>query len=199
MANGATEETRAGQSVEPPLSEVGLVGALARLLNERTARIIKPRVDAPKARLIKAYEGGQSELVVRVGDDVIGRYKVNVAQPKVVVDPDNEDALNAYADEHGGTEVVIRRNAKWEEALLKYAEYDEETGKIVDSRTGEFVPGLKYEKGGEPTGSLTFTWEQKDVGRKRLMRHYQDGTLNHLLGETPELMAGPRPAADDQR
>ncbi len=199
MANdAAAEETQAEQSAGPSLSDIGLVGALARLLDEQMVKKeIKPRIDGPKVPLLKAYEAGQSELVVRIGDDLIGRYKVNVAQPKVVVDPDNEAALNEYADEHGGIEVIIRRNPKWEEALLRFAEYDEDTGLIIDTRTGEPVPGLKYEKGGDPTGSLTWTWEQKDVGKKRLMRHYQEGTLNHLLTDTPELMAGPRPAAED--
>ncbi|MFC9280942.1 hypothetical protein [Streptomyces collinus] len=199
MANdAAAEATQAGQQAEPSLSDVGLVGALARLLDEHLVkREIKPRIDGPKVPLLKAFESGQSELVVKIGDDLIGRYRVNIAQPKVVVDTDNEAALNAYADEHGGIEVIIRRNPKWEEALLRFAEYDEDTGLIIDTRTGEPVPGLKYEKGGEPTGSLTWTWEQKDVGKKRLMRHYQDGALDHLLTETPELMAGPRPTAED--
>lgn len=199
MANdAAAEEVQAEQPAEPSLSDIGLVGALARLLDEQMVKKqIKPRIDGPKVPLLKAYESGQSELVVRIGDDLIGRYKVNVAQPKVVVDPDNEEALNEYADEHGGIEVIIRRNPKWEEALLKYAEYDEDTGQIVDTRTGETVRGLKYDKGGNPTGSVTWTWEQKDVGRKRLARHYREGHLNHLLQETPELMAGPRPAAED--
>ncbi|MEU5978453.1 hypothetical protein [Streptomyces sp. NPDC047315] len=198
MANDATEDPHAEQPPQQTLSEIGLVGALARLLDERTAEVIQPRVDAPKARLIEECTAdGRSNLIVRVGDDVIGRYTVNLAQPKIVVDPDNEAALNQYADEHSGTEVVIRRNPTWERALLKYAEYDEDTGLIIDTRTGEAVPGLKYEKGGDPTGTLTFTWERKGVGRQRLMRHYLSGALNHLLTETPELMAGPRHTAED--
>ncbi|MFF7169636.1 hypothetical protein [Streptomyces pseudovenezuelae] len=198
MANDAAEGTQAEQPDGPTLSDIGLVGALARLLDEQMVKKeIKPRIDGPKIPLLKAYETGQSELVVRIGDDLIGRYRVNIAQPKVAVDPDNEEALNQYADEHGGIEVIIRRNPTWEQALLAHAKYDEDTGLIVDTRTGEAVPGLKYEKGGDPTGSLTWTWEQKDVGRKRLMRHYQDGALNHLLAETPELMAGLRPSAED--
>ncbi|MFF8789247.1 hypothetical protein [Streptomyces sp. NPDC015125] len=198
MANDVAEESQADQPAALPLSDIGLVGALARLLDERMVKKeIKPRIDGPKVPLLKAYETGQSELVVRIGDDLIGRYRVNIAQPKVVVDVDNEAALNEYADEHGGVEVIIRRNPKWEEALLRFAEYDEDTGLIIDTRTGEAVPGLKYEKGGDPTGSLTWTWEQKDVGRKRLMRHYQEGALDHLLAEAPELMAGPRPTAED--
>lgn len=198
MANDAVEDPQVEQPAEPRLADIGLVGALARLLTEHQKDVVQPRVDAPKARLIGTYvEGGQSDLVIRVEDDVIGRYKVNVAQPKIVVDTDNEAALNEYADKHGGTEVIIRRNVTWEKSLLKYAKYDEDTGLIIDTRNGEIVPGLKYEKGGGPTGGLTWTWEQGDVGRKRLMRLHQEGALNHLLKSAPELMAGPRPTAED--
>ncbi|MFG3263463.1 hypothetical protein [Streptomyces bobili] len=198
MANDAAEDTQGAQPAEPRLSDVGLIGALARLMADHQKDVVQPKVDAPKAQLIKVYvEDGQSDLTVRVGDDVIGRYKVNVAQPKVVVDRDNEAALNEYADKHSGTEVVIQRNATWEKSLLKYAKYDEDTGLIIDTRNGEVVPGLKYEKGGGPTGGLTWTWEQGDAGKKRLMRLYQEGKLNHLLKETPELMAGPRPTAEN--
>lgn len=200
MANDAAEDTQAEQPSEPSLSDVGLIGALARLLDERLVKQeIKPRIDAPKVPLLKAYKGGQSELVVQIDGDIIGRYKVNVAQPRIVVDEDNETALNAYADKHGGTKVTITRDPTWEKALLEFAKYDEDTGLIIDTRTGEVVPGLKYEKGGQPTGSLTWSWEKKDVGKKRLMRHYQDGALDHLLAETPALMARPRPAAEDDQ
>jgi hypothetical protein len=198
MPNDAvTDPQHAEQPAELPLADMGLIGALARLLDERLTKIVQPRKDAPKVPLLKAYDDGQSELVVKVGDDVIGRYKVNTVQPKIVVDPDNEAALDEFAEDHGGMEAVIRRNPTWESALLKFAEYDEDSGLIIDSRSGEVVPGLKYVKGGGPTGSLTWTWERKDVGRKRLMRHYQTGALDHLLQETPELMAGPSLPAED--
>ncbi|MET8717457.1 hypothetical protein ABZV52_30275 [Streptomyces sp. NPDC004735] len=200
MANDAVEDTQAEQPAGPSLLQLGVVGALARLVAEHQKKVIAPKTDGPKAPLIKGYtEGGQSDLVVRVGDDVIGRYKVNLAQPKVVVDEDNEAALNRYADDNGGTEVVVRRNATWEQALLKYAEYDEDSGLIIDTRNGQIVPGLKYEKGGDPTGNLTFTWEQKDAGKKRLLRLYEAGALDHLLKDSPELMAGPRPSAEDSQ
>ncbi|MFG2408728.1 hypothetical protein ACGFR8_31180 [Streptomyces brevispora] len=198
MANDAVEDTQAEQPAGASLLQIGLVGALARLMTDHQKTVLTPKTDGPKAPLIKGYvEGGQSDLVLRVGDDVIGRYKVNLAQPKVVVDQDNEAALNRYADQNGGTEVVVRRNKKWEESLLKYAKYDEDTGLIIDTRNGQIVPGLKYAKGGDPTGNLTFTWEQKDVGKKRLLRLYESGALDHLLKDAPELMAGPRPSAED--
>jgi hypothetical protein len=200
MANDAVDDPQADQPAEPTLADVGLIGALARLLDERVVKkMIKPRIDAPKPALLKAFEAGQSELVVRVGGDIIGRYKVNIAQPRIVVDEDNEAALNKYADQHGGTTIEIVRDPTWERALLDFAEYDEDTGLIIDTRTGEVVPGLKYEKGGEPTGSLTWTWERKDVGKKRLLRHYREGALDHLLRDAPELMAAPQPTVDDQR
>ncbi|MCD9903228.1 hypothetical protein LUR56_31250 [Streptomyces sp. MT29] len=198
MANDAAEDTQVTPPAEPSLLQIGLIGALARLMTDHQKTVLTPRTDAPKAPLIQGYvEGGQSDLVLRIGDDVIGRYKVNTAQPKVVVDEDNEAALNQYADDNGGTEVVVRRNATWEKSLLKYAKYDEDTGLIIDTRNGQVVPGLKYEKGGDPTGTLSFTWEQKDVGKKRLLRLYEAGALDHLLKDTPELLAGPRPTAEN--
>lgn len=199
MANDAVEDPQAEQPAGPNLLQIGLVGALARLMTDHQKKVLTPRTDGPKEPLIKGYvEGGQSDLVIRVGEDVIGRYKVSTVRPKIVVDEDNETALNKYADENGGTEVVVRRNETWEESLLRYTKYDEDSGLIIDTRNGQIVPGLKHIKGGDPTGALTFTWEQKDVGKKRLLRLYESGALDHLLKDTPELMAGPRPSEDAQ-
>ncbi|MFJ2745292.1 hypothetical protein ACIO3O_37175 [Streptomyces sp. NPDC087440] len=183
---------------EEPLTQVGLLGALARLANERTTSVFTPHLDAPKARLVKAYaEDGQPGVVVKVGGEVVGKYTVNTSKPKIVVDEENEEALDAYAEQHEGIEVIIRRNPVWEEALLKHCTRDDETGEIVDTRTGEVVPGLKYESGGKATGNITFTWAEKEVGRNRLLQAWQRGELDHMLTGVPELMAGARPAAEN--
>jgi hypothetical protein len=198
MSNDVGDDTQ-GEQNELSLEDIGLIGALARLASAQSAGFLKPLVDDPTMRLVDAFDkGGQPGLVVKVGDEIVGRYTTNLTQPKVVVDPENEKALDQYAEEHSGIEVIIRRNPTWEAALLKFARHDEETGEIIDSRTGEVIPGLKYDRGGRPTGGVTFTWEQKDIGANRLLRAWQSGAFDHLLQDKPQLMAGrPQPSAED--
>lgn len=195
----AGDGTQAQQPAELTIAEVALVGALARLAHAQSKDVLGPLMDDPNARLIDAYDkSAQPGVVVKVGNEVVGKYTVNVVQPKIVVDPAKEKELDAYAEEHGGIEVVIRRNPTWQASLLKFAKRDEETGQIIDTRTGEVVPGLKYEAGGQATGAVTFTWEKKTGGPTSLLHAWQRGDFNHLLGGTPQLLPGKaKPAAED--
>ncbi|MFJ4988719.1 hypothetical protein ACIP9H_33585 [Streptomyces sp. NPDC088732] len=194
MANHATDGTQAEQPAELPLDQLGLLGAVARMLKDQNNGTIQPHVNAPLERLSEAFESGQTHLAIRVGDELIGTYKVNTTNPRFVVD--DEKVFDAYAEAHDGIEVIIRRRASWEAGVLKYAKRDEETGTIIDSRTGEVIHGLRYEPGGQPTGTVTWTWAEKDAGRIRLLKAVQRGDLNYLLRARPELTSGPQPAAE---
>lgn len=179
---------------ETPIDVVGLVGALARLAKERTTATLKPHLDDPTARLVEAFEtSGQPGVVVRAAGETVGRYTVNTTKAKFVVDPDNEAALDEYAEAHGGIEVIIRRNPTWEKALLEHARRVEGSDDIIDERTGEIVPGLKFVPGGNATGTVTFTWEGKTAGQAALQRIWQSGALDYLLKDVPALASG-RPA-----
>ncbi|MFI1532166.1 hypothetical protein [Streptomyces griseus] len=198
MVQEAADGTEQTEQDQVPIDLVGLVGALARLAHGQATATLQPHVDDPKARLVKAFEtGGQPGVVVKVGDEIVGRYTVNLTKGKFAVDPDNEEKLNAYADDHGGMEVVIRRNPTWEKGLLNAARRVKDSDDIIDSRTGEVVPGLKYVPGGRPTGGVTFTWEGETAGQETLMRAWQSGALNHLLQHVPELVAGPQQPAEN--
>jgi hypothetical protein len=199
MSNDAAGNgTGAAQPEELSVAEAGLVGALARLAHAQSKGILGPLMDTPGTRLVEAFEkDGQPGVVVKVGDEVVGKYTVNVVKPKIVVDQENESALDAYAEEHGGIEVVIRRNPTWEAALLKFAKRDKESGQIVDTRTGEVIPGLKYETGGQPTGTVTFTWDKTTGGDATLLEAWQRGDFDHLLRDTPQLLPARKPTAED--
>ncbi|MFJ2225512.1 hypothetical protein ACIOFY_36420 [Streptomyces anulatus] len=198
MVQEAANGTQQTEQDQVPIDLMGLIGACARLAQARTTATLKPHVEDPKARLVQAFEtNGSPGVVVKVGDQIVARYTVDLTKAKFVVDTDNEEALNAYADAHSGTEVIIRRNPTWEKGLLNAARRVKGSDDIIDSRTGEVVPGLKYVPGGHPTGNVTFTWEGKEAGQEILMRAWASGELRHLLQNVPELAAGPEQPAEN--
>ncbi|MFB6700291.1 hypothetical protein [Streptomyces rubiginosohelvolus] len=198
MTQDAADGTQHTEQDEMPIDIVALVGALARLAHGQTTATLAPLVDDPTARLLKAFESsGHTSSVVKVNGEIVGRYTVNLTRGKFVVDPDNETELNKYADDHGGTEVIVRRNPTWEKALLNHARRVEGSDEIIDSRTGEVVPGLKYVPGGQPTGNVTFTWEGKTAGQNTLLAEWKSGALDHLVKHVPALVAGRTPSAEN--
>ncbi|MFI6142347.1 hypothetical protein ACIBCC_29670 [Streptomyces griseus] len=198
MVQEAADGTQQTEQDQVPIDLVGLIGACARLAQAQTTATLRPHVDDPKARLVEAFETtGSPGVVVKVGDQIVARYTVDLTKGKFVVDPDNEKALNAYADAHSGMEVIIRRNPTWEKGLLNAARRVKDSDDIIDSRTGEVVPGLKFVPGGRPTGNVTFTWEGKETGQEILRRAWASGELRHLLQDVPELGAGPEQPAEN--
>jgi hypothetical protein len=201
MSNDAAAGTQTEQSGAVPLSSLGLIGAIARALDERTKSVIAPKKDAPKVPLLKGFaENQQSDLIVQIRGQNVGKYKVALTQDRFVVDPDNAAAFEAYAEEKGEIDIVITPKPSFVDAVCKRAEVDPETGDVFDSETGEIVPGLKFVPGGQPTGTVTFTWEtrkRQPVGKALLLAAWQAGELDALLRETPELLAGPTPAAEN--
>ncbi|MGW3628370.1 hypothetical protein [Streptomyces sp. NPDC000880] len=188
----AADEQQAQEPAPMPLDKVALVAALARLHDEQVGKLVRERMKSPTSLLVEAYEkSGQPGVVAKASGQVAGRYTVNTTKPRIVVD--DEKLLDAYAEAHGGLQVVIQRDPVWEAALLKYAKKDPGTGLIVDTRNGEVVPGLKHVAGGDPTGSVTFTWADGDAGRKALLDAWQRGDFDDLLEEMPMLMPA-RPA-----
>ncbi|MFE2188561.1 hypothetical protein [Streptomyces sp. NPDC059455] len=199
MPNDVDDGTQAEESTELSLTSLGLIGALARTLQERTKDVISPKVDAPKGPLLKGFEENkQSDLVVQVDGQEVGHYKVATTNDRFVVE--DESAFDAYAEEKGEIDVVIVRKPAWEKAVLGRAEVDPTTGAIFDSQTGEVIPGVKFMPGGQPTGTVTWTWKKRKgraVGKETLLAAWQRGDLDDLLRETPELLAGAKPSAED--
>lgn len=199
MSHDVADGTQAEEPTELPLTSLGLIGALARALNERTKSVIAPKVDAPKAPLIEGFgKSKQSDLVVEVDGQEVGHYKVNTTNDRFIVDDDS--AFDAYAEEKDEIDVVIVRKPSFEKAVLARAEIDPKTGAIFDSQTGEVIPGVKFVPGGQPTGTVTWTWKKRkghEVGKETLLAAWQRGALDDLLRETPELLSGSTPAAKD--
>ncbi|MFE7072539.1 hypothetical protein ACFU96_20910 [Streptomyces sp. NPDC057620] len=201
MSNGVADSAQPDETAEISLAELGLVGALARLLDEQMKPIIGLKKDAAKGPLLKGFAGEnkQSDLFVQIDGKPVGSYKVALTQPRFVIDPDNSAAFNEYAEERREVDIIVTPKPSFVAAMCERAELDPETGDIFDSETGEIIPGLKFLQGGEPTGNVSFTWatyKKRPVGKQALLAAHRRGVLNYLLQEAPELMAGPEPAAE---
>ncbi|MFJ7004167.1 hypothetical protein ACIQWY_29680 [Streptomyces albidoflavus] len=197
--NVADDTAQSEEPQEPTLVSLGLIGALAQAMAEHQATVIGPRKDAPKEQLVNGFaQSMQSDLVVQIGGQEIGRYKVNLSRDKFVVA--DEEQFDAYAEEKGEVVVTVSRTPAWEKAVLSHAEIDPDTGEIFDSRSGEVIPGLKFVPGGKPTGTVTWTWKSRKkvpVGKEALLAAWRRGELDDLLKDTPELLPGAAPSAED--
>ncbi|MEU6460357.1 hypothetical protein [Streptomyces sp. NPDC046976] len=192
MSHDAADDTQAEQSTELPLTSLGLIGALARALEDHQKGVIKPKKDAPLAPLINTFLAKkQSNLVVEIGGEEVGRYKVNVTRDRFEIA--DRTKFDAYAEKKDEIDVILTAKPAFESACLAHAVRNPETGTIFDSRTGEEIPGLEFVPGGEPTGTLTFTWKSfkgEPIGKNVLLAAARRGDLDELLKETPELLPG---------
>lgn len=199
MSNDVADGTQAEEPEVLPLTTLGLIGAIARAMSEHQKAVIAPKVDSAKVPLLKGFvENKQSDLVVEVDGQRVGQYKVNLTRDKFVVDDD--EAFDEFAEEQDEIDLVITRKPAWEKAILAHAQIDPKTGTIFDSRNGMVIPGLKFVPGGQPTGTVTWTWHTtkgQPLGKAALLAAYHRGDLDPLLQTTPELMAGAKPTADD--
>ena len=177
----------------PPrsLGELALIAAATRVVKERVTPHFTANDADAKAALIAAYLGsdGTRSVQAKVDGVPVATLTVSVPKPKFTVsDPDQ---FLTYADEQGETEIIVRPKPKFQEAVLKRAVLDEETGQVVDKRTGEVIPGVTRIPGGQPS-QASLTWN--DDGFERLERAMKDGSLRHILGGMPQL---PPPHSDD--
>ncbi|MER6616393.1 hypothetical protein [Streptomyces xantholiticus] len=195
----ADNDTQSDEAVAIPLSVTGLIGALARAMEEHQRAVIQPKKDGAKEPLIEGYlKEKRSDLIVEIGGQEVGRYKVNLTRDRFEVD--DEAAFDAYAESKDEIDIIIVRKKSFENAVLTHALRDPETGVIVDSRTGEVVPGIKFVPGGKPTGTVTWTWKtfkKQPIGKAVLLAAYRRGELDELLRETPELLPKAQPGASD--
>ncbi|MFJ4084855.1 hypothetical protein ACIP2Z_38680 [Streptomyces iakyrus] len=200
MSNDVADDTQADQPKALPLPTLGIIGAIARAMEEHQKEVIKPRKDAPKDPLVDSFvKEKRSDLVITVGGEEVGHYKVATTNDRFEVD--DESAFDAFAEEKDEYELVFVRRKSWEDAVLKHAQRDPETGVIFDSRNGEVIPGLRFVPGGKPTGTVTWTWKKfkgQPIGKAVLLAAYRRGELNELLRETPELMPMAQPGARDE-
>jgi hypothetical protein len=95
----------------------------------------------------------------------------------------DEDGLLEYADEQGETEYVVRPSFK--AALLKRAQYDKDTGTVVDPATGAVLGFIAYDPGGELLGVST-RWANE--GKDTVDAHLRP--LDEALAAIPALGPG---------
>ncbi|MFI8206700.1 hypothetical protein [Streptomyces sp. NPDC085937] len=199
MSHDVTEDTQSEEPQGIPLSTLALVGALARAMEEHQQKVIKPRKDAPRDPLVEDFQATKRpELVVEVGGEKVGHYKVNTTKDRFEVA--DAAAFEAYAEEKDEIDIVIVPKPAFVNAVLAHAQRDPETGTIFDSRTGEVVPGIKFVPGGKPTGTVTWTWNKhkgQPIGKAVLLAAYRRGELNEYLRETPELLPTAQPGASE--
>ncbi|MFF8696273.1 hypothetical protein ACF08W_29080 [Streptomyces sp. NPDC015144] len=201
MTNDVTDSAQGDEKVAAlPLTTLGLIGAVAKAMTEHQTAVIAPKVSAPKKSLVAEFlERKQSDLVIEIGGEEVGHYKVNLTKDRFEVA--DEKAFDAYAEDKGEYDVIIVRKPSFEKAVLAHAQRDPETGAIFDSRSGEIIPGLKFVPGGKPTGTVTWTWKtfkKQPIGKAVLMAALRRGELDELLREAPELLPKAQPGARDE-
>lgn len=199
MSNDVADDAKVEETTEIPLADIGLMATVARAMNEHQRTVITPRVDDAKVPLIEAFvKRRQSDLTINVPSGAeVGRFKVNVAKDKFEVA--DEAVFDRYAEDLGEIEIVVRRRPAWEAAVLKAARPGAD-GKIFDSRTGEEIPGLRLVPGGQPTGTVTWTWKKHgdvETGKLALLAALRNGELNDLLRSRPELLPSQQPGASN--
>ncbi|MCG8971868.1 hypothetical protein, partial [Streptomyces sp. CL12-4] len=183
MSNDAANGPQDEKLNELPLTSLGVIGALARALQARTKKVIAPKADAPKIPLLKVFASSKhTDHIVEIAGQEVGRYKVNTTNDRFeVADP---TAFEAFAEEKDEIDIVIVPKPAWVDAILKRAEQDPVTGDIFDSETGEVIPGLRFVPGGEPTGTVSFTWKKRngrEVGKEVLLAAWHRRELDDLL------------------
>ncbi|MCX5182673.1 hypothetical protein [Streptomyces sp. NBC_00268] len=200
MSNDVADDTQGEESTGLPLTSLGLIGALARAMEDHQREVIKPKKDAPRDPLVEGFMATkQPNLVIEIDGEEVGHYKVNLTKDRFEIDDQVE--FDEFAEDKGEIDIVITARPAFVDAVLAHAQRNPETGTIFDSRTGEEIPGVKYVPGGKPTGTVTWTWKKfkgQPIGKGVLLAAYKRGRLNELLVETPELLPKTQPGASDE-
>ncbi|MFD0352990.1 hypothetical protein ACFVHW_04460 [Streptomyces sp. NPDC127110] len=87
-----------------------------------------------------------------------------------------------YAEQRGETEVTVK--PAFETAVLGRGRWDRGTRSVIDSKTGEILPGIGRTAGGETVG-VGVSWT--DDGRTLIDEHL--GFLGPMLADLPALTA----------
>lgn len=150
-----------------------------------------------KSPLLAAYDDPESStksIDAKVHGVAVATHTVAISKDKYVVG--DEEAFNAYAEDHGEVEVIIQARPAFRDKMLKLAKYDKATGAIVDKTTGEMIPGITRIPGGKPTGSVTLRW--KEGGQETVLEAFRKGELDGLLRGVPMLPAAPDRSPEQQ-
>ncbi|GGW95384.1 hypothetical protein [Streptomyces noursei] len=180
------------QTPEPVLSlgDAALLSVFAKLFKDHVVPAIDEKIAAVKSPLLAAYDDPESStksIDAKVNGVAVATHTVAISKDKYVVD--DEEAFNAFAEEHDEVEVIIQARPAFRDKMLKLAKYDKATGAIVDKSTGEVIPGITRIPGGKPTGSVSLRW--KEGGQEAVLEAFHKGELDSLLRGVPMLPAAP--------
>ncbi|WP_433860127.1 hypothetical protein [Streptomyces kronopolitis] len=166
------------------VGDLALRAAVAYRVKTRVAEICDPLIEA-NAEHIKTTKGLRSteaEMPLDSGGTMpVGAFTRSLSKPKFVVEDDKK--VLDYADELGETEYVVR--PAFLKNLLSRLCYDPKTRAVIDSTTGELVPGIGYDPGGVTT-SVSPKWNK--AGTEALDTRL--GFIDLALENLPELTAG---------
>ncbi|WP_030372362.1 hypothetical protein [Streptomyces rimosus] len=171
------------------VGDLALRAAVAYRVKARVADICDAviRENAAYIESTKGVRSTAAKLPLPSGDSMpLTTFTQGVSKPKFVVE--DEKALLDYADEKGETQYVIR--PAYLEALMSHLRYIAKTNTVVDATTGEVVPGIGYEPGGEPT-SISPKWNTQGKEALDDMLGFLDRALENLPELTAESFALP--------
>ncbi|MGW0562974.1 hypothetical protein ACWDZ4_20700 [Streptomyces sp. NPDC003016] len=167
--------------------DLALRAAVAYQVLEKVKGICQPVIDA-NADHVKTTKGLRSTTAELPEDDdertmPLVAFSKNYRQPYFFFKdtPADRKAFLDYADEHDETVFIVRPG--FETAILRSVIFDPGTGKVVD-RSGEEVPGIGYDKGGEVI-SVSPKWAN---GGKKLLND-RLWFLDKMLENLPTLTA----------
>ncbi|MEU6632801.1 hypothetical protein ABZ905_31645 [Streptomyces parvus] len=141
--------------------DLALRAAVAYRVKQRIGEICDPLIAANADNITdtKGLRSTRAEMPLSAGGTLaVGTFTRSVSKPKFVVA--DREAFLGYADEKGETEYVVR--PAFEKGLLGRLKYDPQSGDVVDPTSGEVIPGVTYEPGGD-TLSVRPSWDTDGI------------------------------------
>jgi hypothetical protein len=170
---------------EPSPQELALRAAVAHRVLAFWKAFCQPVIDANN-EYIETHPGIPSTVAQIEG---IRAATFTESIRKAFFEITDADAFLEWADEQGETEWVVRK--AFQEAILKKrARWDKKAGVAIDSQTGEVIPGVTQNPGGDFISvKPTFT----DAGREHI-----DDVLSDLFGQTTTALPMLGPGTSDE-
>lgn len=160
-------------------------------LNETAARAVVMKYLADRIEegrkaatvdVLDALDVGDRKRATLPDGDVIGTVSVSARAAGAVVT--DENAFTQWVADHASTEVVTSVRPAYKKLVLGRLK-DTDDG-VIDTATGEIVPGVEFGDPGRPYASVRISDEQADA----LEAAIADGRINVLHGITRELEQG---------
>ncbi|MFD4933443.1 hypothetical protein [Streptomyces virginiae] len=164
---------------------LALRAAVAYQVKKQVAAVCDPVIAANSEHIKTTHGLSRTTAELPLGDAdnrsiPIGSFSRSLSKPSFYVEDDK--ALFEYADAQGETDFAIRPS--FIDALIGRLQYDAATGAIIDRQTGEIVPGIGYDPGGQITKVSPY-WDPAGVEALNVRL----GFITELLANLPHLTA----------